>query len=485
MSNEYKFPITLPIDISFFNAESLSPAKLNNIFEYIKSANYSIEMFIGNGIDYNITNDLSRKLIGNITNALGDVAGNIYMPYNLLDTLKALYKDFGSVYANTGSNKYNTNEHIQYNSINDCIIIKDTVNIPINCTFDCDVTIGIQYSTNIKNSSNPNNISCIVYTVDNTIVDDNERLSQVTLLNNATITSANSENVICHRNIIIPSGVFIYYIEFKNLDQNNIKFNIFDLYITKNISDTAEYNSPVLFSIKSALQSLPINNIPLNSFYAIGKDHSSYIVVQRPCKWSDASFNANSYTCSKAVASGACIGNTYDIYVDNGQDIKDKIGIPVCGGTIATTSVLNNVDASLLPTNGTGTQLQYNSTYDGNSSPSFYILQSPLLTYKNKQGALKYHPLALIRSGNIGSLPEGRLNLYDTDVTSGNPVLFSTKFTTTSRPDIIKAFNTNIIPGNYNKYILLGSDIGIGEMNNEMLKVKSEKVLRTVSVYTD
>jgi hypothetical protein len=453
MAYSNKFPTTLPIDINFFNAESLSPIKLNSIFEYLKMANTSIEVFLGNGIDYDATTPEKRKLIGNISNLIGDVAGNIYMPYNYFGTVYSLYKSYCSSNGNTGSSVKGTYEHAKYNSVDDSIEIIGDINIPVNRSFKYNTTIGIHYSMIPNGSPNTGLIQCYVAKISGE--------NDVTTTNTNIITNiaVSAGNTIQNAEITVPSGTFISHIRLSNSVNANLKFNVYSLYLCKSTVST-------------------------NAFYALGKDHKSLYVCGRTCKWSHASYNAVSggATCPYIAVSGACIGNTYDIYSDDGTTIASRSGIPVCGGT---ESIAGHTISNSLVTykNGvSGDQYQYETTYVG-VTPSHYVMQSPLISYTEKNNIIKYKPTLM--TNTVSTLSQSEAFVYDFKSTSGSPILFNATIVGTGRKDIVKIYNTSLNVNDNNKYIFISSEIGISQMINAMVELASLTTNRTIAVYAD
>jgi len=93
----YMFTKLLPKDVSFVRGESPSPDKLNGIFNQLSSAMFVLESFLGNGIDYRITDDGDRKMLFNLSSAIGRV-DKLYKPTNRLPDLRRIFKKYGGVY---------------------------------------------------------------------------------------------------------------------------------------------------------------------------------------------------------------------------------------------------------------------------------------------------------------------------------------------------------------------------------------------------
>lgn len=491
MSYSNKFPTTLPIDITFFNAESISPVKLNSIFSYLKVANYSIEMFLGNGIDYNVNENIRKKLIVNLSNVIGDVAGNIYMPYNYMETMYTIYKKYCSTYNNTGADKYKTTQHALFYRDKDCIEVLENINIPINRSFENDVYVGIIFSVQTNASRPFSNTKCSVYTMGINGSGDNEAFTEYTLISDALIPTDSvsdllptSPDILTNVNTTITKDTYISHIELGNVfTTSNLHLYIHSIYITE-IKDEASQGAYVA-SLKSST-AISVST-PLNSFYALGKDHSSLYICRQPCKWSHVSYNnavAPNNICSYASVAGACIGNTYDIFVNTNFPIESKIGEPICGGTIKNLS--QGIHNTLVPykSGNSGAYYKYEIDYNVSDPPVFIVMQSPLLTYSNKQHSLKYHPLSMVRT-NVGMMETGEAYIYNYKAVSGNPLVVDAKLITTTRADIVKVETTRVSTMDNNKYIFISSDIGISQMINAMLNITSSIVGRTISVYAD
>jgi hypothetical protein len=491
MSYSNKFPTTLPIDITFFNAESVSPVKLNSIFSYLKVANYSIEMFLGNGIDYNVTENIRKKLIVNLSNVIGDVSGNVYMPYNYIETIYNIYKKYCSTYGGVGAEKYKTTQHAIFYREKDCIEVLDVINIPVNRSFANDVLVGIIFSISTTESRPFINTKCSVYTIGTNGSSDNESLTENIIINNASIPTDDltdliplNPDILTNLNVTITADTYISHIELNNIfSASNLHLYIHSIYITEVKSQVAQGSH--IATLKSSSSSSV--STPYNSFYALGKDHSSLYICRQPCKWSHIAYNtavSPNNICAYATASGACIGNTYDIFVDTNTTIENKIGEPVCGGTIK--NLNQSIHNTLVPykSGNSGAYYKYEIDYNVSDPPMFIVMQSPLLTYYDKQHSLKYHPISMIRS-DVGTTEIGEAYVYNFKAASGNPIIVDAKILTTARADIVKAVTTKISTMDNNKYIFISSDIGISQMINSMLNVTSMILGRSISVYAD
>lgn len=471
MSYSHKFPVTLPIDITFFNAESLSPLKLNTIFNYLKMASSSTELYLGNGIDYDVTDDVKKKLICNISNLIGDVSGNIYMPYNHVKSIYTIYKNYCSTYGNSGVISENSTEHAIYNGETDSIEIIGNINIPISKMFNSQVVIGIHYSLSNDSSTNYTQMKCSVHSIATGA--DGDIAVETTVINNINLAtiSKNNNRILSHKNITLPADTFISHIEFNN----NVQLTGTHLYIHSIylIEQNGTAGIGPVFESLSGSTSANIST-PLNSFYAIGKTHKTLYICKQPCKWSDSAYNSDLSQCPYRTLTSSCIGNTYDIFVDTGVSIGNKLGIPVCGGLYSG----GNIDGTLITS-----PYSYSTAYNGGASPSHYVMQSPLLNYKNKQHSIKYVPISM-SINTIGALESAEGYVYDLKSPGRSPILFDALLEGTDRPDIIQVKN-KVLQSDLNRYIFISSDIGISQMINALLDMVSSTINRSVAIYAD
>lgn len=501
-TQSFKFPATIPIDITFFNAESVSPSKLNNIFNYIKNAAYSIEMFLGNGVDYDIVLNANKKLTGNISNIIGITAGNVYIPHNRIDIIYSLYKKYCSTYLNVGNIKYNTYENASYNKDGDYLEILSEVNIPVMRKFDNAAVIGIHYcvTAEFELVEDSDYIECVVYTniITDNGIDGDKQSDEVIYLVDTTRTKKVYRNDIPHHSSInIPAGRFIRYIGLKNKASDIYSFKVHSLYISEYLSSDDDEELlisgklPKTLDFSNDLDSNPyitlqsdMGSVPLNHFYSIGLDHKVFMACMKPCKWSKSSYNINGVLCDKFSDEGSCIGNTYDIYIDNGENIDSKLGIPVCAGTYRAQSSSYIIDDDLLPSNGV-TDIQYDNSYDGEESPQFLTMQSPLSLYRNKFGTFKYHPFMISYKSDGQPLEQGRIMIYDALATNGNHVVWDAKLISTLRSDIVRVITSKMTSGNVNKYLTLSGDVGLSDMIGYHVNESNTKLEKNVAVYSD
>lgn len=98
----YMFTKLQPKDVSFVRGETPSPAKLDASFAQIKSAFFLLESFLGNGVDYRTTQKEDRKLLFNVSSAIGRT-DKLYKPINKVPDLYRLYKKYSGLYGSYDS----------------------------------------------------------------------------------------------------------------------------------------------------------------------------------------------------------------------------------------------------------------------------------------------------------------------------------------------------------------------------------------------
>jgi hypothetical protein len=495
MSFIYKFPDTLPIDITFFNAESLSPIKLNAIFNYIKMAQFSIETFLGNGIDYGAgVNDFDkRRIIGNLSNIIGECAGKIYVPFNYFGSTYTLYKQYGSTHYHKGCTYDDTVEHASFDEETEALIIKQKFNIPIGRKFDSETTIGMHYR--IVGGGDYANISVIVYLDSND--DDPCRTSevstdecflfdQVPLLTSLSeslqaLVGLNDINILDHISVSIPANKYISHIQFSNTIDSNIALHVHSLYLTydDSVYRMSSFGSTGIESSK-----------PLNTMYAVEKHSPLKHISRRPCMWSEDGLNEFQEQCPLCTRIGGCIGNTYDIYVGNDIAIENKFGTIVCGGTIKESA--GKVHNSLVPykSGSSGDYYTYSSEYNfANAalSPDYFVVQSSLYSI-NKDHILRFH--AIFISSNDDKIRPGESIIYDIDSTGGNPMLNDATMWPvfdsigTVQYDAMKAVHKRLLESD-SRFMVLSSEVGITNMFDKLIRIKSNINNKTLSVYAD
>lgn len=112
----YMFTKLLPKEASFVRGESPSPDKLNGILNQMSSAMFILESFLGNGVDYRTTSNTERKLLFNVSSAIGKT-DKLYKPANKLPNLERIDRQY--------SGSYGT-----YNSTDKTLSITDEIILP-------------------------------------------------------------------------------------------------------------------------------------------------------------------------------------------------------------------------------------------------------------------------------------------------------------------------------------------------------------------
>jgi hypothetical protein len=96
------FTKLLPKEASFIRGESPSPDKLNGIMNQLSAATYILESFLGNGLDYRVTSDSERKMLFNVSSAIGKT-DKLYKPANKVCNLERIDKRFAGSAASYNS----------------------------------------------------------------------------------------------------------------------------------------------------------------------------------------------------------------------------------------------------------------------------------------------------------------------------------------------------------------------------------------------
>lgn len=95
--SSYMFTKLLPKEAAFVRGESPSPDKLNGIMNQLNSAMFMLESFLGNGLDYRVTTDSERKMLYNVSSAIGKT-DKLYKPANKIPNLERIDKRFAGSY---------------------------------------------------------------------------------------------------------------------------------------------------------------------------------------------------------------------------------------------------------------------------------------------------------------------------------------------------------------------------------------------------
>jgi len=94
MSETQSFSRLLPKETRFITGENPSPIKLSASFNQIENAFYTVESFLGNGIDYHVTDQNNKKMLFNLSSAIGRT-DKLYKPINLVPSLDFINRTWG------------------------------------------------------------------------------------------------------------------------------------------------------------------------------------------------------------------------------------------------------------------------------------------------------------------------------------------------------------------------------------------------------
>lgn len=94
ISKTQLFNKMLPKEVRFMRGEDPSPTKLNGAFGQLESAFFMLESFLGNGPDYTIDTNEERKMLFNISSAIGP-SDKIYSPLNKVPSLERIWRKYG------------------------------------------------------------------------------------------------------------------------------------------------------------------------------------------------------------------------------------------------------------------------------------------------------------------------------------------------------------------------------------------------------
>ena len=482
MANEYKFPKVYKIDtVPFFNGEQPAPSKFTGIFQYINSAFYDLERFIGNGIDFAKPGPgRDRYNILSISSAIGHM-DKVYASFNKIDTLfDIVYKYLVTDQVDTATNLAAADRAI-WDKNNKAINVLSSFYLPIGKKYDNDHYLCIHFSAKTNAP-----IIQVAYN-DGTVLSVDMTAPSV-VLNTALVHSGTikTDHVLKYTTALIPRDKYIEGILFDKASAT--EFYLFSIVLVENTEDLV-----VIPNFKSSNNTG--NPMPLNKIYSIGTmspsfrgaSYQSYATATR-CK--------HAAYCSQAMASnnGYCVGNTYDYYVNDGFEIKDKIGAIKCAGTIFMDcgQTYNAIDISIRPynINATSTYLQYEAEQLSVDLVSF---QSPLYT-QDKAGIMRLHPVLVSDAEQGSAIGDNLVCVYDTQ-SPVSPIVTTTMLyaygkttdgTLVLRPDVAYLENTNseISVDNINRYILVGGKFGVGDAVEKALNA-NHATTRAIAVYAE
>ena len=486
MAGEYKFPKVYPVDsVTFFNGEQPTPAKFTGIFRYINAAFFSIESFMGNGLDFNKPGPgKDRYNILNLSTSLGHT-DKIYSSLNQLDRLY----DITYRYAHT--DQEDVLDKASFDSNIGCIMVKDNFSIPIGKEFDDDMLLCIHFS--IKDTVVPlrNGLAKVEvwYAGYDADVRDPDTYDTVDMSVSSVVK--NTQNIhgaiktdwiLKYTSLAINKEVDrpkTRFVEAINVDRNLAgEFAIFSIALV------ATSDAKILTGYKSSDNTA--HSIPLNLMYALGdqaKDISGTNVqsykYRLRCK--------NASVCSKATVNGVrnnyCIGNTYDFYVNDGDNINRKVGKPECAGSIFKDYGPNSVDADLIPKDLSNATIWY----EGNliETPPIVVFQSPLYC-TDKQNIMRFHPLFVSNSPSNTAIGDNLSGVYDTQSATSPIITTSMLKATGTRPDQAWLENKNkeIDLNSTSRYYIVGGKFGVADMVESAVNLEKASH-RMIAVYAE
>ncbi len=465
MAETQLFQKMLPINIKFFQGESPSPTKLNGIFNYIQASYYILESFLGNGIDYGVTVLKDRKMVFNLSSTIGQ-ASNLYRPTNKLGSIYQIHQHFGALHTDEGSQAiYNDTLHTQHTQytegdgvMSEFVQILQQVNVPIS--YEAKDGEGHQLGIIYTGSGTIN-----VFTGDGT--------------STPLACTAPTGGALKQKTLTITTD-YIDYIQFTPTSN----FKIYSIWLVEN--SEALLTDDVQFANKGEITTYNVGcAIPVDNGLA---GEESFWKIASPCvhSLSTATNKCKLRTCNY------CIGNTYDIFVDqtNVGTKWNASGSPICGGDVGLvdgSSVKGEIDTTLVPTDSVDAPIKYTGVqYTAASANVVYTLQSCLLM-RSKPFMAKFRPFAAHeRLGSELTLTRNESALYDMSA-NYNPIKYDITLRSAGRPDIIYVFDPKreLSAGTNNKISVIGGTYNISQMLKDILKHTNERQTPQVAVYAD
>ena len=255
MNNQF-FQTLLTKKARYLNGENPSPAKLSAVNAQIESAFSVIEGFLGNGTDYLITSNSNRRVLPNISSAIGS-GEKIYRPVNMFHSLEQIARK--SIIASS-----------TYDSVNNVLnigasAVTGTFHIPTG------TSIGIYYQTNTNNS--------VTINYNSTGSTFPSSTSGYTWAFMPTMDATEAFVILCTGGLKIKSFV---------------------------LSNTAAGINPI--------QNIYTNTLGVvNIAYSIPLANLSYFSVNTPCKWASTTRTGvtSDWICLSKTCNH-CIGNKYN-----------------------------------------------------------------------------------------------------------------------------------------------------------------------------
>lgn len=273
------FTRLIPKEINFVRGEQPAPSKLNGAFKQIESAFSIIEYFLGNGLDYRVTEDAKRKMLYNLSAVIGRT-DRLYKPINKINTLAEVYRLFVAPYS-AGT----------YDALNDILTITAPITIEGNFKSGekfgifCAYLEGASSATVSGLTASPQTLQYTQGTTGSYYLWNEFAITQ----SSTTVTINNYSNTL-----------YIKSIYSAPVTNNQIYNYAYCLPITRNDNGTTI------------------------------EGNDSYWLVAPPCRWSDPALTAQNEICA-AKTCDYCIGNTY-------AKSGESIGTPACSGAFAADS---------------------------------------------------------------------------------------------------------------------------------------------------
>jgi hypothetical protein len=445
MQNTQLFQKMLPVKINFYQGESPSPSKLNGIFNYIQASYYIAESYLGNGIDYEFTpgNLTSRKMMHNIAGAIGKM-GDIYKPINKLGSLEHIHRCYGAVNQGNTATDGLHNAHTIYvpgtnGYLDEYLQIDEEINIPIS----------VQVESNDSYSLIINFKGQGALTVNNGLSNS---------LNVCDDGIGGSAIYPTSKIITIVGGSYIDFIKITPVSN----FNILSISLLSN-SESHAYQT-LCFNVAASM--------PLNQ--------EKYWTVKSPC--SRAYTQSTNELCDKATCQ-FCIGNTYDIYLQDGALADDaRYGIPICGGDFETL-----LPSELIPKDNAVSTVAY-TAYNPAGSVKTYSVQSSLLM-TSRYFMSKYSPFAAYDPNIYGvgdPIAKNETVIYDSGALK-SPILLDVVIFASGRPDIVylSDVKNEIIAPTNTRFFVTGGSYSIAQMLRDILLYLSNQQKPMTAVYSD
>jgi hypothetical protein len=471
MSNEYKFRKVYPADaVQWYNGEQPTPAKFTGIFQYVNAAFFSIESFIGNGLDYDKPGeDMDRYSQVNLSTAMGHMS-KVYSSLNKLAPLHAIAYKFAITDQLDVADKVYFDGGTQEAPGSQGVKILSNFSIPIGQSFQEDIYICMNFKS--KGAGVPIVAAWFDTLGAQQLMDMSAPAVVKATLNNNL--SKQTDHVLKYTSMKIVAGT---YIEALHFDINTAdEFWIFSLSM---IAD--KEGLKVITDYKSSDSTSHV--MPLNEMYSMGIDSKSIDGVnnqsyayQLRCVYAGV--------CDKAISIN-CIGNTYDFYVNDGYSIKYKTGKPKCAGKTYNNYGANSVDASILPqTNPEIPLKKYEYTPNAVETPNMVIFQSPMYC-QDRVDLLKYHPIFISSEIDGMAIGNGLNAVYDVQSTA-SPLVETSMLFSCDRADMARMANNDndIMLDTIDRYYIIGGKFGVADMINKSVN-NDHASNRTIAVYAE